>query len=290
MRTSWRHSLLVLGVALAGFVSVCTLSGCSFSAGDAEQITVAGSTTVLPIAEIAAEKFHDETGVDVLVSGLGSSAGIESVINKTAEIASSSRDLTQEEADHNLVKIPIAYDGIAVIVNEQNGVSELSLQQLRDIYSGAITNWSQLGGDDTDILVVNRDEASGTREAFRNIVMGTTSFDRRSAVLPGTGQVRDVVSRTKGAIGYISIGFVDTAFATTQVKALSIAGVEPCEKTVEDKTYPISRSLYFFCAKTPEGHVADYINFILSDEMGTTIREAGYIPMRSCDIGGALSE
>ncbi len=129
-----------------------------------------------------------------------------------------------------LTPIVIAHDGIAVIVNDDNPVDNLSTEQLRDIYAGKITNWKEVGGEDLRIQVINRDEASGTREAFRTIVMDGTPFDRRSAVLSGTGQVRDVVSRSRGAIGYISLGFVDSLNAKTSVKAVSVNHVEASER------------------------------------------------------------
>lgn len=249
-------------------------------------LTVAGSTTVLPIAEMAAEGFETQGGAHVLVSGLGSSAGIEAVTNGTADIATSSRDLTAEEASHELVSTVIAHDGIAVIVSPENPVSGLTLAQLRDIYAGKITNWSEVGGPDLAIQVVNRDEASGTREAFRSIVMGDVEFDRAAAVLPGTGQVRDVVSRTPGAIGYISIGFVDSAYTTTTVRALPVDGVDATEGNVEDGSYPISRELYVFTNGDPRGDAYDYISYLLSDDMEQVIRDAGYIPAYDSIPGG----
>lgn len=265
-------ALGVLGAALF------TLTGCSDSAA-ADEITVAGSTTCLPIAEIAAEEYEELTGVNVLVSGLGSSAGIEAVSNGTADIASSSRDLNESERSLGLTTIPIAHDGIAVIVNEDNPVDNLSLDDLRAIYAGSITNWSELGGDDVEIQLVNRDEASGTREAFKSIVMGDTPFDRTAAVLPGTGQVRDVVSRSVGAIGYISLGFVDSAYATTEVKAVNVNHVEPTEKTIASGGYPISRDLYFFVKGEPSEAARGYIEYVLSDAMDEMVREAGFIPV-----------
>ena len=155
--------------------AVLTLTLCACSSGSStSSITVAGSTTCLPIAEIAAEGFKEETGIDVLVSGLGSSAGIEAVSAGTADIASSSRGLNADEQDLGLTPIVIAHDGIAVIVNDDNPVDNLSTEQLRDIYAGKITNWKEVGGEDLKIQVINRDEASGTREAFRTIVMDGT--------------------------------------------------------------------------------------------------------------------
>ncbi len=263
----------------AALLALTSLTGCSGSASSTKQITVAGSTTCLPIAESAAEAFGAQSGVSVLVSGLGSSAGIEAVSNGTADIASSSRQLNSDEQDLGLTEIVIAHDGIAVIVNTENPVQNLSTEQLRDIYSGKITNWSEVGGDDLTIQLVNRDEASGTREAFKTIVMDGASFDRSAAVLSGTGQVRDVVSRSLGAIGYISLGFVHSKYAQTEVRAINVNHVEPSEKTIASGGYPISRDLYFYVKGTPSTEAQAYIDYVVSDAMEETVRDAGFIPV-----------
>ena len=286
-----REALVDVGVDADNIVdtqlsAVLTLTLCACSSGSStSSITVAGSTTCLPIAEIAAEGFKEETGIDVLVSGLGSSAGIEAVSAGTADIASSSRGLNADEQDLGLTPIVIAHDGIAVIVNDDNPVDNLSTEQLRDIYAGKITNWKEVGGEDLRIQVINRDEASGTREAFRTIVMDGTPFDRRSAVLSGTGQVRDVVSRSRGAIGYISLGFVDSLNAKTSVKAVSVNHVEASEKTVASGGYPISRDLYFFVKGAPSQQAQDYIDYVTSEKMDKQIREAGFIPVTNDEKG-----
>ncbi len=161
---------------------------------------------------------------------MGSSAGIEAVSAGTSDIGTASRDLKEEEQGLGLVDTPIAFDGIAVIVNPDNPVDALTTDQLRQVFSGEVKNWSELGGEDRPINLVNRDEASGTREAFKKIVMGEDArFDRSAVVLPGTGQVRDVVARSRGAIGYISVGFVEPRFTDTRVKALNVDGVVPSE-------------------------------------------------------------
>lgn len=181
--------------------------------------------------------------------------------------------------------MPVAHDGIAVIVNTENPVHDLTIEQLRGIYSGQITNWSEVGGEDLTIQLVNRDEASGTREAFKSIVMDGSAFDRRAAVLSGTGQVRDVVSRSRGAIGYISMGFVESKYAQTSVRAMSVNGVAPSEGTIATGEYPISRDLYFFTKGEPTGAAAEYIEYVLSDEMDEQIREAGFIPVEMSEEG-----
>lgn len=285
MRKTWRTRLslgLVLIVCVVLSLAACGDASSKESSGT---LTVAGSTTVLPIAEMAAEGFEAKTGINVLVSGLGSSAGIEATINGTADIASSSRSLTAEESSSDLVSTVIAHDGIAVIVNDANPVQAITLDELRDIYAGKITNWSELGGPDLTIQLVNRDEASGTREAFSSIVMQGTEFDRRAAVLPGTGQVRDVVSRSIGAIGYISIGFVNSKYTSTTVSCLSIDGVEPTEDNVENGMYPLSRDLYFFTNGEPTDVARDYISYVTSEEMAQTITDAGYIPVSAEEDG-----
>ncbi|TXF37651.1 phosphate ABC transporter substrate-binding protein [Collinsella sp. BA40] len=289
MWSSRRHSRGPLALIAAGalsFVTAVSISACSTTVSTGS-ITVAGSTTCLPIAEVAAESYTEQTGVSVLVSGLGSSAGIEAVSNDTADIATSSRGLNAQEQDLGLTTIPIAHDGIAVIVNPDNPVQNLSVDQLRAIYAGEVTNWSEVGGEDLPIQLVNRDEASGTREAFKSIIMDGAPFDRRAAVLSGTGQVRDVVSRTRGAIGYISMGFVESKYAQTQVRAISVNHVEPSEKTVASGGYPISRDLYFFTKGEPSDEAQGYIEYVLSDEMDDQIREAGFIPV-SNDAGEGM--
>ena len=223
----------------------------------------------------------------VLVSGLGSSAGIEAVSTGTAQIATSSRGLNAQERELGLTTIPVAHDGIAVIVNTENPVRDLTVEQLRAIYSGEVSNWSEVGGEDLPIQLVNRDEASGTREAFKSIVMDGSPFDRRAAVLSGTGQVRDVVSRSRGAIGYISMGFVESKYAQTSVRALGVNGVAPSEDTIATGEYPISRDLYFFTKGEPSGAAAEYIEYVLSAEMDGQIREAGFIPVITDEKEGA---
>lgn len=269
-------------VLSAAVLVASALTGCGSSARAEGQLIVTGSTTLLPIAEQAAEQFqHDNPETSVLVSGLGSSAGIEAVISGTSDIGTASRDLKSDEDDKGLVDTPVAFDGIAVIVNPANPVDGLTTEQLRAIFAGEITNWREVGGVDREIDLVNRDEASGTREAFKKIVMGEkTRFDRSAVVLPGTGQVRDVVARSEGAVGYISVGFVAPRFTRTEVKALAIDGVMPSEETVASQEYPIARTLHFFTNGEPKGLAERYIQYVLSSAIQEgVVREAGFVPV-----------
>ncbi|HEY5541233.1 MAG TPA: phosphate ABC transporter substrate-binding protein [Coriobacteriia bacterium] len=275
------HPLTLFALVLALAVGGLSLAGCGAVSTRGNTLNVSGSTTILPIAEESADAFKAlHPGTTVLVSGLGSSAGIEAVSAGTADIGTSSRDLKPEEDKLGLVDFPIAYDGIAVIVSPDNPVHALTMAQLREIFTGKITNWKQVGGEDRTVEVVNRDEASGTREAFQKLVMAGATFDAAATVLPGTGQVRDVVARAPGAVGYISLGFVKPRFAGVSVKALSIDGVVPSEKTVADNTYPIGRVLHFFTKGQPTGLTKEFVDFVLSAKIqrGVVI-DAGFIPI-----------
>ena len=270
MRLSRSAALVAVAVTLV-------LAGCGRSAsGSQTSLTVTGSTTVMPIAEVAATEFEAANpGKRVLVSGIGSSAGIEAVTKGTCDIGTSSRDLKPEEKSLGLVDIKIALDAIAVIVNPSNPVTGLTKAQVSDIFQGKIKNWKEVGGPDLEIGLVNRDEASGTREAFSKFVLGTADFDPSAAVLPGTGQVRSVVAQASGAIGYISLGFVDPS-----VKALAIDGIPANETTVGNGTYPLSRYLHFLTKGEPTGLAKAYIDFVLSPKIQeSVVRDAGFLPV-----------
>ena len=257
------------------------MAGCS---GDGrEEVVVSGSTTLLPIAEVAGEMYSDDhPGVSILVSGMGSSAGIESLANGSSDIGTSSRELKEAELELGLADVPVAYDAIAVIVHPDNPVRELSTLQVRSIFAGVITNWSELGGPDLTIGLVNRDEASGTREAFSKIVMDDARFDIGAVILPGTGQVRAVVSEVPGAVGYISLGFVND-----DVRAVSIDGVEPSEAAVVAGTYPVQRVLHFFTRGEISESAAEYMRFVLSPAIqDTVVRDAGFIPITAKEVLG----
>ena len=200
---------------------------------------------------------------------------IESVANGTCDIGTSSRDLKDEEKSLGLVDTPIAYDAIAVIVNPANPVKDLTIEQVRDIFEGRVHNWKELGGPDVPVGMVNRDEASGTREAFWKIALEEAPFDPTAAVLPGTGQVRSVIAGSLGAVGYISIGFVDDT-----VKAVSVDGVMPSAETVTDGSYSIQRVLHFFTKGEPSAKAKAFIDFVLSKKVQEeAVEAAGFIAM-----------
>ena len=256
-------------------VLALALTGCTGGV-ERREVVVTGSTTLLPITEVSGEMFSERNeGVSILVSGMGSSAGIESVTAGSSDIGTSSRELKGDELELGLEDTPVAYDAIAVIVHPDNPVRDLTTLEIRAIFSGVITNWSEVGGPDMTIGLVNRDEASGTREAFSKIIMDDAQFDRGAVVLPGTGQVRSVIADVEGAIGYISLGFV-----TDDVRAVAVDGIEASEASVVEGTYPVQRVLHFFTKGDVSDVAREYMSFVLSpDVQDTIVREAGFIPI-----------
>jgi phosphate transport system substrate-binding protein len=281
--------LLFLTTATVLFISIVLLAGLLSGCTNRDiqgTIVVSGSTTLLPIAEVAAQEFEvSRPYYNVLVSGMGTSSGIEAVgVSGTADVGTASRDLRGAELDLNLLEIPVAYDGIAVIVHPSNPISDLTVEQVRDIFAGNVTNWSELGGSDLPIVIVNRDEASGTRSAFAGAVMDDESFEVNSVVLPGTGQVREVVARTPEAIGYISVGFVEPRHVETYVKSLTLNGIEATDENIIDGTYPIARALHLLTNGIPEGAPLEYIDFVLSEQVQEgAVRDAGFLPITEAD-------
>ena len=246
-------------VALAVFGAGCTSSTNSSSG---TKLQLAGSTSVQPHAEALAKAFQaNNSGVQVYVQGGGSSAGVTAVGTGTAAIGMSSANLSQSQLSQypNLKPVPIAVDGIAVIVNPQNTVNNLTLNQTRDIFTGNITNWNQVGGSNAKINVVNREEGSGTRDGIQKIVLKGGNFGSGGITQSSTGAVRSYVAGDPNAVGYISFAEVDNS-----VKALSIDGVAPTYDTIANGTYPIQRDLLFVTNGDPSGNTKAFIEFTLS--------------------------
>jgi len=245
----------------------------------AEKIVVEGSTTVLPIAQKAAEVYMDKNPeAKISVRGGGSGVGIASMLDKNCDIANSSRPIKDTELDKavtngvDAIANIVALDGLAVIVNPANSVTKLSKKQVKDIFMGSVSNWSQLGGSDEKIVVVSRDTSSGTFEAFTTLVLEGNKT-RSSALMQASNQaVATTVAGTPGAIGYVGLGFLSSA-----VKAIEINGVVPSRETVISGKYPVTRPLFMYTNGKPQGLVKEYIDFILSDEGQKLVEEDGFV-------------
>lgn len=245
-----------------------------------KQISVAGSTTVQPLAEMLAEAFTGANpDVQIDVQGGGSSVGVKSAAQGQVDIGAASREVKESEMEEypDLQVFTIAQDGIAIVVNPDVAVDELAKDQVRDIFAGAITNWSEVGGPDKAIVVVAREEGSGTRGAFEELVMGEEGpvIVDTAILQPSNGAVRTTVSTTPDSVGFLSFGYLDES-----VKALSIDGVEATEANAASGAYPVVRPLNMMTKGEPSGVVKAWLDFILSTEGQAVVVEEGYIAVQ----------
>ena len=251
-------------------------------------LTIKGSTTVLPAVQVGAEVFMNRNpGVDVSVQGGGSGVGIASLIDRTTQIAASSREIRAEEIEraraagvhpHETI---IAMDGIAVAVNPSNPVDNLATEQIRDIYTGKVSNWQELGGPDCEIVVISRDTSSGTFDAFEKLALEGRKVRPDALVTASNQVVNTTVAQTPGAIGYLGYGYI-----SGRVKAVGVDGIRPSGETIRTGSYPLSRPLYLYTDGKPAGEVKRYIDFLTREEGQRLVQEQGFIPLRQ---GGRYS-
>jgi len=243
------------------------------------KLTIAGSTTVLPInqecANILMERNPD---LRITVSGGGSGHGIKAVGAGDIDIGAASRDIKEEEWKRypDLNPFVIAKDGVAIIVNTENDINELTTDEISKIFAGEIKNWKEVGGKDAEIRVITREVGSGTRETFEKFVMKPYGREMavRASVKPSNGEVKATVATDRNAIGYISLGHVDES-----VKALKIDGVEPTVENVLSGRYPLSRNLYLITKGEPSPLEKAFIDFVLSTEGREIVEKLGFIPV-----------
>jgi phosphate transport system substrate-binding protein len=267
-------------------VLVLGLASLSFAGGpygvDKRKVIIEGSTTVLPVAQAAAEEFmRQNQETEITVRGGGSGVGIASLIDGTCDIADSSRPIKSDELDKAVInrRDPkahvVAMDGIAVIVNPGNSISALSKKQVKDIYTGKVSNWSELGGPDEKIVAISRDTSSGTFEAFGELALNKEKV-RPDAVMQASNQaIATTVARTPGAIGYVGLGYL-----SGDVKALIIDGVKPSKETVLSGVYALSRPLFMYTNGAPGGVVRDFLEFVKSSEGQKIADEQGFVALR----------
>jgi len=287
-------SLLILLLLLAG----CRSGSRSESAdGKANRaIQNKGSDTIVNIALAWAEEYRNvDPSVSIAVTGGGSGTGIASLINGTVDIANASRPMKDEEIedarsnDIEPVEHVVAIDALAVIVNLDNPVSELSIHQLSDIYTGRITNWKEVGGNDAGIILVSRETNSGTHVYFLEEVVrrgekeNSDIFAPQTLLMPSSVGITSEVQRNPNAIGYDGLGYVDPAHE----KVLSISKdnespfIAPSVETAKEGSYPLSRDLYMYTAGEPQNVIAEYLEWIFSFEGQAIVQRLGFVPLET---------
>jgi phosphate transport system substrate-binding protein len=271
----------LMGIALGAALCAVFMPVAGFA--QAAKIAVDGSTTVGPIAKAFAEYYMSKNpGVNITVSESGSGNGAKSLINRTCDIADMSRFMKDEEFKAAVAKgvfpvgTVVAVDGIAVIVHPSCPVQGLTVDNIRDVYTGKIKNWKELGGPNLSIVLISRDTNSGTYESFESLVLNKHKISDRAEYVGSNGAIRERVHSTPAAIGYVGLGFVDKT-----VKALKVNGIMPDNSTVTSGTYPIARPLFMFTNGFPKmgSHLYSFLSLYLTPKGQEIIRAIGFVPV-----------
>ncbi len=276
MTRTWQVIRLVLVAGMA-------LGAAGTATAEDKQLQIEGSTTVGPIADAFAEAFRrNHPDVQITVKKTGSGDGVAALIEGRCDVANASRFMKQKEFVKavNAGVMPVAHvvamDGVSVAVHPSNPVSELSLEQIRSIYKGEITNWKDLGGPDTEIVVISRDSSSGTYETFHNLAMNKEDMGEKVEAVSSNPAMHARVSKTPAAIGYLGLGFLDK-----DVKPVKVEGVMPTSRTVASGKYPISRPLFMFTNGYPRlGSLAhEFVTFHLTERGQEIVEAKGFVPV-----------
>lgn len=277
-------SLKKLKIGLLMLSIFTVLAACTNNNNDSQEsngsnatVSISGSTSVGPLAEKLAAKYTEEDNTNIEINQIGSSAGITNATSGVSEIGMSSRDLKEEEIASGLNEVVIAYDGIVVVTHPSNKVKDLTMEQIKQIFTGEVTNWNELGGDDLEIVVVSREDGSGSRDAFQEIVdYSSGELIRNAIIASGNGNIKTTVANNKHAVGFISFEYIDESIST-----IDINGVEATAENVLQEKYSLSRPFLFVYK---EGQLTDagqrFIDFILSEDGQLIAAEAGAIPVK----------
>lgn len=253
-----------------------------------KNITIKGSDTMVILGQRWAEAFMNQNpGLVVQVTGGGSGTGIAALINGTTDICEASRPMKQSEREKLRdrfstmgVEIAVARDGLAIYVHESHPISELTLDQLKDIYTGKITNWKELGCSDAKIILYGRENNSGTYVYFKDNVLKGADFAPQTQTLPGTAAVVNAVSKDKLGIGYGGAAYGKGIKYVKVKKDAKSQGYEPTLENVKSGNYPISRYLFWYVRNKPSGDIKKLVDFVLSEQGQEIVSKVGYFPVK----------
>ena len=263
----------MITMMMVAVLALSMLAGCG-STKTTGSVSTDGSTSMEKVIGALGEAFQNETGISFTYNPTGSGSGIKAVQEGRCDIGLSSRDLKAEEKDAGLSGNILAYDGIAIIVHPENPVADLSVETIAKIYTGEITNWSEVGGNDAEIVLIGREAGSGTRDGFESIT-DTEDACKYRQELTSTGDVITTVSQNPGAIGYASVASVKDT-----VKAVTVDGVAPTEETIKDGSYVVQRP--FVLVTKTDAELSDaafkFFTYITSSDANEIISAAGVVP------------
>ena len=261
----------IISLLTVAMLLVCAFTGCG---GNKEAVATDGSTSMNKVIVALGEAFEADTGITVTYNATGSGAGIQAVQEGRCDIGLSSRDLKDEEKTNGLEGTTLAYDGIAIIVNPNNPVSDLDIKTIAKIYTGEIKNWKEVGGNDAEIVLIGREAGSGTRDGFESITDTEDKCQCRQE-LTSTGDVITTVASNPGAIGYASLASVKDT-----VKALTVGGVAPSEETIKDGSYVVQRPFVLVTQKDAKltESAQKFFDYITSEAANEIISSAGVVP------------
>ncbi|HAJ95582.1 MAG TPA: phosphate-binding protein [Actinobacteria bacterium] len=309
-RISKKSLILLIAAALALLFISGVLPGCSGQADAANngtaqtdsseggfkdtELVIQGSDTLLEVSQNWAEAFMDvNPGINISITGGGSGTGIAALINKTTDLANASRSIKDKEIEAaksqglDVQEYTVAWDGISVIINKNNPVTELSMEQISKIFTGEITNWNEAGGNDGEIVVASRDSSSGTYGYFKERVIQMdgeieeNDYTQMALFLASNSAIREEVTGNENAIGYIGLGYLDDSVKAVHVIGEEVTeGVAPSIENVQDGSYPISRPLYIYASDSDLTDLEQaFLDFVLGEEGQAIALKIGFVPL-----------
>jgi phosphate transport system substrate-binding protein len=276
-----KHFIATAGAALASIAPFVT-------AAQAAPVTIKGSDTMVILGQRWAEEYMGKhPDAQIQVTGGGSGTGISALINGTTDICQSSRSMKPAEKaklrdrySTTGVEVVVARDGLAVYVHASNPLTEITMPQLKDIFTGKVTNWKDIGGPDARIIVYSRENSSGTYVFFKEHVLEGRDFSPRAQTMPGTASVVNAVSKEKFGIGYGGAAYAKGIKILKVKKDAASPGIMPDLKTVTDGTYALARPLFFYLKSAPSGDIKSFVDFVLSGDGQAVASKVGYYPVK----------
>jgi phosphate transport system substrate-binding protein len=272
---------------LAPFTAVFLLFTAIVLALPKQRITIKGSDTMVILVQRWTEVYPDKTNAEFQVTGGGSGTGIAALINGTTDICSSSRPIKKDEVaqleqkfGYKGLEIRVAMDGLAIYVHKSNPVKQLTMAQIKDIFTGKVTNWKDVGGKDAKILLYSRENNSGTYEFFKEHVLNKQDFAATAQHMAGTAALINAISKDPNGIGFGGSAYAKNVKAVPVAKDAGSKAITPNVASIHSGEYPISRFLYFYLNRKPEGNVKKFIDWVISPAGQKVVTEVGYYPIK----------